>query len=391
MRCAHFAGIALAGLLLGGHALAPASAFAQAPVPTFANVPYATVGTQQMMLDLYLPAAGAALPPFPCIVNIHGGGWSGGSRYPINSVMNALLQRGFAIASVSYRLTSQAGQYGPGVSVTFPAQIHDVKGAVRWLRANAAQYSIDPSRIGSYGTSAGGHLSALLGASGNVAALEGNVGGNLGFSSRVQACADYFGPTDIIRINTDVTTPPGSTINHDAPSSPESHLVDWDDAGQGMGDIRANMANLLPPYPALVALCNQVNPISFVSADDPAFFIGHGMQDVSVPIMQSQRLANALASIGHPYTFSIAPTAGHGYLGEAINDETVAFFRRVLRRPGDVDTNGRVDVSDLLQVIISWGPCPPAPETCLADVSPHATGNGSVDVGDLLSVISNWG
>lgn len=390
MRSAIVALSFLVGALVDAMGL-DAPAAAQTPVPTFANVPYAAVGTQQLMLDVYLPPAGTAQPPFPCIVNIHGGGWASGHRFPVNSVMNSLLHSGFAVASVSYRLTSQAGQYGPGVGVTFPAQIHDVKGSVRWLRANAAQYGIDPSRIGSYGTSAGGHLSALLGASGNVASLEGVVGGNLGISSRVQACADYFGPTDIIRINTDVTTPPGSAINHDAPTSPESRLVDWDEAGQGMGDIRANIANPLPPYPALVALCDQVNPISFISSDDPAFYIGHGLQDVSVPLMQSQRLANALASIGHPHTFSIALNAGHGYLGEAINDETVAFFRRVLRRPGDVDTNGRVDVGDLLQVIVEWGPCPKSPGTCLADVSPHATGDGAVDVADLLSVITNWG
>src|SRR5688572_883239 len=372
--------------------IASIAPFASAqPQPTFPNLPYATVGTQQMRLDLYLPSAAAATGPYPCIINIHGGGWSGGNRYPINNVMTTMLQSGFAIASVSYRLTSQAGQYGPGVSVTFPAQIHDVKGAVRWLRANASTYNLDSARFGSYGTSAGGHLSALLGASGNVAALEGNVGGNLGFSSRVQACANYFGPTDIININLDVTTPPGSTINHDAPTSPESRLVDWDNPGQGIGDIRANLANPNPPYPALVALCNQVNPISFVSADDPAFFIGHGQQDTSVPIMQSQRLANALAAIAHPHTFMISPTAGHGALGADINNQTIAFFRRVLRKPGDVDTNGVVDVNDLLGVITAWGPCPPQPATCLADVSPHAVGNGAVDVGDLLAVITNWG
>lgn len=366
------------------------SSFASAqPQPTFPNVPYATVGTQQMLLDLYLPTG--ASPPYPCIVNIHGGGWSGGSRYPINNVMSTLLNSGFAIASVSYRLTSQSGQYGAGVSVTFPAQIHDVKGAVRWLRANAATYNIDPNRFGSYGTSAGGHLSALLGTSGNVAALEGSTGGNAGISSRVQAAADYFGPTDIININLDVTTPPGSGINHDAPTSPESHLVDWDNAGQGIGDIRANLFNPLAPYPALVALCNQVNPISFVSADDPAFFIGHGMQDVSVPIMQSQRLSNALNAIGHPHLFMISPTAGHGALGTDINNQTIAFFRRVLRRPGDVNTDGEVDVSDLLAVIGAWGPCPALPGVCLADVSPHASGDGAVNVSDLLAVIANWG
>lgn len=390
MRAARRLAAIVLCLSIAGAAASSASA---QPQPTVPNIPYATVGTQQMMLDLYLPSAAAGVGPYPCIINIHGGGWSGGNRFPINNVMSALLQSGFAVASVSYRLTSQAGQYGPGISVTFPAQIHDVKGAVRWLRANASNFNLDPARFGSYGTSAGGHLSALLGASGNVASLEGSVGGNLAFSSRVQACADYFGPTDIININLDVDTPPGSTINHDAPNSPESHLIDWDNPGQGMGDIRANLLNPAAPYPALIALCNQINPISHVSADDPAFFIGHGSIDTSVPIMQSQRLANALATIAHPHTFMISPTSGHGALGETINAQTVAFFRRVLRKPGDVNTNGVVDVSDLLDVISAWGPCPPptSPGVCLADVSPHAVGNNAVDVGDLLLVITNWG
>lgn len=369
-------------------AFAATSTMAQ-PLPTYPNLPYATVGTQQLMLDLYLPTN--ATPPFPLVVHIHGGGWSGGSRYPIPAVPQQLLQNGFAVASVSYRLTSQAGQYGRGVSVTFPAQIHDVKGAVRWLRAHASEYNLDPARFGSFGTSAGGHLSALLGSSGNVASLEGDVGGNLGFSSRVQACGDYFGPTDILHINLDVATPPGSTINHDAPNSPESRLVGWDGIGQGIGDIRANVANPAAPYPALVLACNRVNPISFVSADDPQYFIGHGTADTSVPIMQSTRLNNALAAIAHPHEYVQAPGFGHGYLGPATDAQAVAFFRRVLRKPGDVTTDGEVNVDDLLVVVGSWGPCPSGSGTCLADIYPHAIGDDVVTVDDLLSVIVNWG
>ena len=91
-----------------------------------------------------------------------------------------------------------------------------------------------------------------------MAALEGTSGGNAAFSSRVQATVNYFGPTDIININLDVTTPPGSTLNHDAPTSPESKLVGWDAPGQGIGDIRANLSNPAAPYPALGAWLERV-------------------------------------------------------------------------------------------------------------------------------------
>src|SRR5262249_35630047 len=160
---------------------------------TYPGLAYATVGGRDLLLDLYLPSAGPG--PFPVVVWIHGGAWLTGSRFPAPNAAQ-LTSLGFAVASVDYRLTSQAGQWG-AEPVIFPAQIHDVKGAVRWLRANAATYNLDPARFGCWGSSAGGHLAALLATSGDVPALEGTVGGNAGFSSAVQACADFFGPTDL--------------------------------------------------------------------------------------------------------------------------------------------------------------------------------------------------
>ncbi len=357
--------------------------------PTFADLPYAMVGTKHLMLDLYLPSN--AQPPYPCVINIHGGDWATGDRSPIHPVTQELLDNGFAIASVSYRLTSQSGQYGTDVPVTFPAQIHDLKGAVRWLRANAQRFGLDPTRFGSFGYSAGGHLSALLGASGNVAALEGTVGGNLEQSSRLQAAADYSGPTDLLNITLDATHPPGSVVDHDAPDSSASRFIGWHGNGRGLGDLRANLESTDDPYPALLALCALANPVNFISADDPAFLIGHGLHDSSVPLRQSTRLADALADIGHPSVLLVAAAAGHGMLGRETDEATIAFFRQLLRTPGDVNTDGRVDVLDLLAVIGAWGPCPASRSGCLSDVSPHRVGDGSVDVGDLLLVISNWG
>lgn len=128
--------------------------------PTIPNISYANLGGKDIFLDMYLPTTGTG--PYPCVLWIHGGDWMDRSRYPIPIRAWDLLDYEIAVASVDYRLTDEGGQYGAH-PVTFPAQIEDVKGAVRFLRANAATYNIDPTRIGSWGSSAGGHLSALLG------------------------------------------------------------------------------------------------------------------------------------------------------------------------------------------------------------------------------------
>ncbi|MBI5431729.1 MAG: alpha/beta hydrolase [Planctomycetes bacterium] len=295
-------------------------------VPTHSGLVYATLGSQDLKLDLYLPAGGTA--PSPVFLYIHGGGWSGGSRFPIPGPAELALQQGFAVAALDYRLTSQAALFAP-FQVTFPAQIHDVKGAVRWLRANAATYGLDPARFVSFGTSAGGHLSALLATSGGVAALEGDVGGNLAFSSAVQAAADFFGPTDLLHMDDDVTTPPGSTIVHEDPSSPESKLVGWDQPGQGLGDIKVHLADPTPPYPALVQLVTDANPITWVDAGDPPMFIGHGTHDVSVAVNQSTKLSAALFAHGVAHDYRAVPGAGHG-LGGPIDSVVVAFASAAL-------------------------------------------------------------
>lgn len=352
-----------------------------AQTPTHEGLVYAFVGGTPLRLDLYIPPG--TQPPYATVFWIHGGGWSGGSRFPAGNAQS-LLNAGFAVASVDYRLTSQAGQFG-GAPVTFPAQIHDVKAAVRWLRANASLYRLDRSRFGCWGSSAGGHLSALLGMTGEPTPIEGTVGGNTIFTSRVAACADYFGPTDILMINLDVTTPPGSTINHDAPGSPESRLVGWDDPGQGIGDIRANLSNPNAPYPQLVALCNMTNPITFVDADDPASFIAHGTIDTSVPLQQSTRLHEALTLAGVPHDYLEVEGAGHGFLGAATNAAAVQFLvdhvRDRLRIAGDLTGDRRVNLADLTLVLSQFG------FGAAADVNY----DGVTDLADLSIVLGQFG
>ncbi|MEZ6034982.1 MAG: alpha/beta hydrolase [Planctomycetaceae bacterium] len=154
------------------------------PVRIERDLVYAEVDGQQLTLDLYLPEGQKRAP---LVVWIHGGGWRGGTKH--NPPLREITKDGFALASISYRFTNKA---------IFPAQIHDCKGAVRWLRTNADRFGYNPDWIAVAGSSAGGHLALLMGTSGGVTALEGNVGGNLDRSSAVQAVIDYFGPSDFV-------------------------------------------------------------------------------------------------------------------------------------------------------------------------------------------------
>ncbi len=369
---------ALVGCVVGA-----GGAFAQ---PTYNDVVYATMGTGELRMDVYLPPNQQA--PSPCLVSIHGGGWAAGTYNQTPPALNQLLQRGFVVVSIEYRLTSREGEYGPGVPVTFPAQIHDVKGAVRFLRAHAHEYGIDAARIGSFGTSAGGHLSALLATSGGVDNAEGSTGGNMAYSSRVQASVNFFGPTDLLLMNLDVTDPPGSTIDHDAPNSPESRLLGWDEPDQGVGDIRSNMNNPAAPYPALVALAELCSPIAHVDANDPPMFIGHGLDDTSVPSGQSVRLANALDAVGAPHSLTLVEGAGHGWLGAGTNDAMLAFLEDALSPcPGDITGDRRVSFVDLNIVLGQFG------QASLPGASRpgDTTGDGVVDFADLNAVLAAFG
>jgi len=297
-------------------------------MPTHPDLSYAVVGGRDLMLDLYLPASGST--PFPLLVWIHGGGWSGGARFPVPGAALDMRDHGFAVASISYRLSGDAALWG-GEPVTFPAQIHDVRAAIRWLRASAALYQLDPQRIAVWGASAGGHLAALAGTSGNDPELEGSVGVHLDQSSEVQAAVDYYGPTDLFMMNADVTTPPGSTIDHDAPNSPESRLIGYSLPGQGIGVLRANIDNPAPPFPALVQKVVQANPQTWVDADDPPFMVAHGTADTLVPFGQSLRLLSMLSAFGHTPMFVPVEEAGHGGFPPLVADQVHAFLLTVLQ------------------------------------------------------------
>jgi len=258
------------------------------------DLAYVTNGHARQKLDLYLPKQGTNLP---LIINIHGGAFRGGSKEM--GVPSDYLALGYAVASINYRLSQHA---------IFPAQIEDCKAAVRWLRAHAAEYHLDPNHFAAWGSSAGGHLAAMLGTTGDVKAFE--VGENLGVSSRVQAVVDYFGPTDFLQM--DAHRMPKGQV-HAPADSPESLLIG--------GPIEENKAKTA-----------RANPITYVTKSAPPFLICHGDHDPLVAHHQSELLEAALKSAGVPVIFYTVKGAGHGgFHDPQVPELTREFLAKLLK------------------------------------------------------------
>lgn len=258
--------------LVAAAAAAALAASAGAQVREWRDVVYTTV-PRPLVLDLYLPATP---PPHPVIVWVHGGGWSGGDEdLPAGHPARQMVARGYALASVEYRLSGEA---------VFPAQIHDCRAAVRWLRAHAREYGLDPTRFAAWGSSAGGHLVALLGAAGEVDAFDDAAQGNAGESGRVQAVVDWFGPADLTFA---VGLPGDSSVTR------------------------------LLGCSGCTERARQASPVTYVDASDPPFLIQHGTADPVVPFVQSEMLHAALTAAGVSSTRDLFTGAGHG--GAAFN------------------------------------------------------------------------
>ena len=257
-------------------------------VTVYRDLAYVTDGHERQKLDLYVPETGENLP---LIIWIHGGAWRGGDKTHYMPI--EYLKAGYAGASLNYRLSQHA---------IFPAQIEDVKAAVRWLRANAETYRLDPNRFAAWGSSAGGHLVAMLGTAGDVKEFE--VGENLEVSSRVQAVVDYFGPTDFLQM--DAHRLPNGLV-HDVPDSPESQLV-----GEPIQEHQDRVA--------------RANPVTYVSKDAPPFLIVHGDKDPLVPYQQSVLLNDALEKVGVPVTFYKVEGGGHGWFKDPKVPELTKVF-----------------------------------------------------------------
>jgi acetyl esterase/lipase len=251
----------------------------------FLDIPYATISNAQK-LDIYLPEKGNG--PFPVILSIHGGAWlAGDKRDGQVTPMLEGLKRGYAVVSVNYRLTREA---------KWPAQIHDCKGAVRWIRAHAKEYKLNSDKIAAWGGSAGGHLSAMLGTSGSIKSLEGPTLGNPEQSSRVQAVVDWFGPTNFSKMDEQLKeSAVERPMRHSVAQSPESALL-----GKNLEDV-----------PSLI---KEADPGTYVSSDDPPFLIQHGLEDNLVPFQGSVLLARKLGKVlGHEHvSLELFAATGHG-------------------------------------------------------------------------------
>jgi acetyl esterase/lipase len=261
------------------------------------DIEFAKVGGQSLKLDLYLPAKpkNAAL-----VIWIHGGGWRNGTKE--KCFITWLPEHGYAVASISYRFSSTA---------KFPAQLHDCKGAVRWLRANAKKYGYDPDKFYVAGASAGGHLTALMATTSGHEKLEGTTGGNLKQSSAVQGAIDYYGATDFILRS---KTQPSRA----------------NEKGSVVYDLLGGGAHEKIEAAKLASACYHI------SKDDVPLLIFHGTKDKTVLIDQSQAIEKKYKKVGLSVEFHTIEDAGHGgnvfYSGENAK-RLLKFLEKHLHQP----------------------------------------------------------
>ena len=271
------------------------------------NITYASPSSAQK-LDIYLPDEGDG--PFPVILSIHGGAFKAGDKADKQVIpMLEGLKRGYAVVSINYRLSGEA---------IFPAQIYDVKAAIRWIRANGKQFKLSADKIVAWGGSAGGHLSAMAGTSGHVKKLEDLSQGNAEQSSCVQAVVDWFGPTDFLKMDAQMKKSGVKNPQiHSVRDSPESELIGKD----------------ITKAPALV---KAANPETYITKDDPPFFIQHGLIDNLVPYQQSVNLAKKLKTVIGTDKVSIELLQDSGHGGPAFSstqnlEKVFAFLDKYLK------------------------------------------------------------
>ncbi len=261
------------------------------------DVQFCTGGGTPLLMDIFIPKQRIRTPT-PALLWIHGGGWKQGDKnHHVNAAL--LADAGFVAATLSYRLSGNS---------PFPAAIEDCKCAIRFLRANAAKYGIDPDHIGVAGSSSGGHLAELVATADQSAGLEGN-GGWPNVSSKVQAAASYFGLSDLT-----------------APFPP--------DIFQEMAQFFRGTEKQKPD------LYRKASPIFYVSKDNPPLLLVHGEKDDGVPFEQSVRMADACRRFGVPVEFIAVKNAGHDFerIGDApispsiesIRQSTIDFFKQYL-------------------------------------------------------------
>lgn len=268
-------------------------------VRLISDVPYAATGNPRHRVDIYLPKKPTVAGPLPVIAYVHGGGWAVGSKLMGRPQMMQLVNSGRYVAvSIGHRLIWEA---------PWPAQIHDVKAGIRWIRGNGQKYGFDAGRICAVGTSAGGHLVAVLAVTGGDPALEGNVGGYLDQSSKVKCVVDQIGP------------------------------IDLRSTSAGLAALKQNVESLLGGDPAArPQVAAQATPLTHVDPSDPPFMIIHGTKDPLVGYQESVDFDKALRAAGVPVVFQTIEGGGHGDFGKAsaeVARRTAAFLERNLYDP----------------------------------------------------------
>jgi acetyl esterase/lipase len=274
------------------------------------GVEFAVVeGFRPLLLDLYVPASGTSSGA--AIIYLHGGGWAVGTRRRFGRAfaswsptpLDRLAQAGFVVATVDYRLSGEA---------RFPAQLHDVKAAIRWVRGNAVTLSVDPTRVVAWGESAGGHLAMLAGLTGGRAELEGTIGDHAGESSAVCGVIDWYGPMNLLSLSSQHS--PGSDKRPDDAASWESSMVG-------------------APLQTDPERSRAASPITYVHAEAPPVQIHHGTDDGQVPFAQSVEFADALRRAGGHVELVVVEGSDHFWTGapdlNAIFDGSLAFARDV--------------------------------------------------------------
>lgn len=251
------------------------------------DLSYASLSPAQK-LDIYWPENGDG--PFPVIVSIHGGAFMGGDKrdVQITSMLKGL-ERGYCVVGVNYRMSGEA---------KFPALIHDIKAAIRWIRANAKQYLFNPNRIATWGGSAGGYQSLMAGVSAEVPELDDPSLGNATQANHVQAVVDWFGPTNFLKMDEQLTESgmaPPEEESHNGSNSPESLLL-------------GKQITLIPD------LVRSANPETYIHPNVPPLFIQHGTKDNIVPNQQSKNFAAKAREIcgDDRVVLELLEGAGHG-------------------------------------------------------------------------------
>jgi len=255
----------------------------EAPRPQGRQFQYLDDANPRHELLLFQPTGHSPENPLPLVVWIHGGGWMYGSHQAMSGTLASLIRSDrYVVASIGYRLTDEE---------LWPAQIHDCKAAIKWLKSNAKKLGADPDRVAVIGASAGGHLASMIGTSGGDKLMSGTLGVHHRMDDRVHCVVDFFGPTDLLKM--DAQAVPGAKLIHDAPDSPESRLLG-------------------APLQTVPQLAKSANPITYVSPDDPPFLIIHGTQDALVPYGQSILLKESLEKAGVETTLISIQEGGHG-------------------------------------------------------------------------------